>query len=865
MSVVDREHFLQCVAKCGVLGKEALDKWLDSIDPDVGSKDLARDLIRKKLATNWQAKMLAKGANRLTLGNYLLTERMTKAEFGDRFAAVHRQLSRAVSIQYLPASVCGTPEARKKVFAFGSKLAEIDHPNLVHVYDIDEERNRIYLVSEAPGGALLEDFLRDQAPLKFDSVAAILAGCLRGLKFAHKKGVVHGGLSGKTVVIKPNGEPQIRGLTQFAVQNALAENPAVANDDLTTLKAIAATMMVAVDDADRESAGYVSLQSAIGDIVTDSEASLSKFEQIVRETAAQRVTNGLNLASSNADSLEAKGSLDGNSDAGPSADVGLPPTKLSGSGVSSKPVSNKPVPSDAGSDGFLTSIARRNPVALICASSFIALLLIGGTVLAASRLVASPTGVAVADVPADDSKAKKVSASVSDSRPEASSAGSRKSESSRSNSKPASNLKSNSPSQSDSPDFRDRKGPLSGSGGLATDATFNKPATETKAVPIEVVQNVGTEPSILADQKSEPESEGTSTTSKAFTIENKKTSVDVEQVLQPGADPFESFPKTVDLPEIASAEQVSLGKLVLEKKHLLGAELLLSPMAHKSQPMFVLNRSTDDRQTWEIGYKKKKRSEPVVFAKLQKTPNELRFNWLPAAAEVEPANFIRNCLVKLSTAKHSHWLALRKPVRIEGFRFGKKVGSVKLEFEIPHMPNPVAISATLGPMDFDRLDSKNYRQKALLDPAVITPNAPARMYFHEDADRFLSLDVIADIRKQLILQAALVIQASPAQPGIVLEDPTAFPQLAAQIRQRAKQEQEKSRLAQASNLKSDEKRAYRSAATKATDQAELTPYYEHVVPQLLEKDIPVTLMYALDDQHRIVLATTVEIEETEKE
>ena len=72
MSVVDRDRFLQCVSKSGVLSPEVYDQWVAELDSDASSLDLALDLVAKKLTTKWQAQMLAKGASRLTLGNYLL-------------------------------------------------------------------------------------------------------------------------------------------------------------------------------------------------------------------------------------------------------------------------------------------------------------------------------------------------------------------------------------------------------------------------------------------------------------------------------------------------------------------------------------------------------------------------------------------------------------------------------------------------------------------------------------------------------------------------------------------------------------------------------------------------------------------------
>ena len=227
MSLADREPFLKRVSKCGIFTEAAFEKWLKSVSDEADAKQLARDLIRSKHATVWQAKMLLKGANRLKLGNYILTEREDKSDYGDRFAAVHPQLSRNVTIQYWSAKICASADTKKKIFDFGSKLAELDHPNLIHVYDIDVERDRIYVVSESVEGTRLTQ--TRESPLTCKAVAKIVTGCLRGLSYAHEYGVVHGGMTDETVILDGNGDARIVGLNRFAVRNVISDSQAAAS------------------------------------------------------------------------------------------------------------------------------------------------------------------------------------------------------------------------------------------------------------------------------------------------------------------------------------------------------------------------------------------------------------------------------------------------------------------------------------------------------------------------------------------------------------------------------------------------------------------------------------------------------------
>ena len=185
MSVVNRQKFIAGLTKSGVLSDDALDQWRGNISEDAESLELARDLVAKELVTNWQAKMLLKGAAKLTIGNFLLVERLGKSELGDLFAAFHQQLSRKVSIQYLTSELSRDPEKKKKLFALGSKLAELDHPNLLHIFDVDEEGDRIYLVSEVGSVTPLVEHLAKHPTLTCPEVAKLILGSLKGLSLIH--------------------------------------------------------------------------------------------------------------------------------------------------------------------------------------------------------------------------------------------------------------------------------------------------------------------------------------------------------------------------------------------------------------------------------------------------------------------------------------------------------------------------------------------------------------------------------------------------------------------------------------------------------------------------------------------------------
>ena len=223
------------------------------------------------------------------------------------------------------------------------------------------------------------------------------------------------------------------------------------------------------------------------------------------------------------------------------------------------------------------------------------------------------------------------------------------------------------------------------------------------------------------------------------------------------ANPFEKFTKLVDLPEATDTSDLKIGNLVIAKNHLLGLQLLAGPEIAKNKIDLKLNRTENDKQLWdvELGVK---RSDPIAVAQFQKTPTEMKFRWLPAAAENKNVTALRNCMLKLSTPKDSQWLGLRKPVSIENFNFVDDQGFVKTEAEIESLPNPSALKVELQPINM-RVKTDEARAIALsYHPRQITKREPGRIFFHKaESSRYLYVEVAADIRKKARFSAQLML------------------------------------------------------------------------------------------------------------
>ena len=97
----------------------------------------------------------------------------------------------------------------------------LHHRNLIAILDISEDHDRPYVVFEHFVGDSLRSIIDDEAPFVIDDVAILIEQLARGLDHAHKRGIVHGGLSPEDVIVDASGMAKIANLGMIEGQYLL--------------------------------------------------------------------------------------------------------------------------------------------------------------------------------------------------------------------------------------------------------------------------------------------------------------------------------------------------------------------------------------------------------------------------------------------------------------------------------------------------------------------------------------------------------------------------------------------------------------------------------------------------------------------
>jgi serine/threonine protein kinase len=130
---------------------------------------------------------LARGS---TLGRYRILELLGQGGMGTVYRAEDTFLHRQLAIKVLDRANMDDAEAVRRFLLEAQTMAQLDHPNVVHLFDAGTEDKYCYLVMELIDGADGEALLAN-GPLDWRAATEMIADACRGLAHAHAAGMIH--------------------------------------------------------------------------------------------------------------------------------------------------------------------------------------------------------------------------------------------------------------------------------------------------------------------------------------------------------------------------------------------------------------------------------------------------------------------------------------------------------------------------------------------------------------------------------------------------------------------------------------------------------------------------------------------------
>ena len=142
------------------------------------------------------------------LGPYDIESMLGAGGMGEVYRARDARLNRTVAIKVLPTSFSADADRMQRFVQEARAAAALNHPNILSIFDIGEERGAPYIVSELLEGSTLREQLRSGALGSRKAIDCALQ-VARGLAAAHDKGIVHRDLKPENIFLTDDGRVKI--------------------------------------------------------------------------------------------------------------------------------------------------------------------------------------------------------------------------------------------------------------------------------------------------------------------------------------------------------------------------------------------------------------------------------------------------------------------------------------------------------------------------------------------------------------------------------------------------------------------------------------------------------------------------------
>ncbi len=153
------------------------------------------------------------------LGKYHLVRRLGQGGMGVVYQAEDLHLQRTVAVKLLSASSTLDRSATQRFVLEARAAARLNHPNVVAVHDIGQERGHCFIALEFVPGASAQKILDQRGAWPWPEATRAVADACRGLSAAHAAGLIHRDIKPANILVGPDGTAKLAdfGLTKAPI------------------------------------------------------------------------------------------------------------------------------------------------------------------------------------------------------------------------------------------------------------------------------------------------------------------------------------------------------------------------------------------------------------------------------------------------------------------------------------------------------------------------------------------------------------------------------------------------------------------------------------------------------------------------
>jgi serine/threonine protein kinase len=160
----------------------------------------------------------------LKFGRYESRDLLSRQRSSSTYDAWDPDLDRHVAIKVLPLldhEVSGGREGMARFRRGVQIVGQLYHPSIVGIYDYGETNDSVFIVMEFVEGRSIKQLFEEGKRFSIAETVGIMGQVLDALQFGHDRGVMHGGLEPRNVIISMDGRVKLADFGIARIQSSM--------------------------------------------------------------------------------------------------------------------------------------------------------------------------------------------------------------------------------------------------------------------------------------------------------------------------------------------------------------------------------------------------------------------------------------------------------------------------------------------------------------------------------------------------------------------------------------------------------------------------------------------------------------------
>jgi eukaryotic-like serine/threonine-protein kinase len=153
--------------------------------------------------------------------NYEVDSEIGRGGMGIVYCAMDKRLKRNVAIKLLPPELAFRSDIRSRFLREAETAAQLSHPNIVPIYNVEERENLVYFIMAFIAGDNLATRLQERGAMDAVEVRRIMREVADALAYAHKRNVVHRDIKPDNILLDADSGRAM--VTDFGIARALTD------------------------------------------------------------------------------------------------------------------------------------------------------------------------------------------------------------------------------------------------------------------------------------------------------------------------------------------------------------------------------------------------------------------------------------------------------------------------------------------------------------------------------------------------------------------------------------------------------------------------------------------------------------------